>query len=144
MKNSGQRDLMHAVPFARRYARALTGTQAEGDALVAAVLGADLPDMAPQLALYAAVTRAAPTPRDTTNLSARQRQLLLLTALENLSLAEVALVIGIGAEEAGFELEVARSALRAVSATDVIVIEDEPVTAMDIRRVVESCGHRVV
>ncbi|MBR0661244.1 response regulator, partial [Roseomonas oryzicola] len=57
-------------------------------------------------------------------------------------MAEVALVIGIGAEEAGFELEVARSALRAISATDVIVIEDEPVTAMDIRRVVESCGHR--
>jgi CheY-like chemotaxis protein len=132
------------LPYARRYARALTGTQEDGDALVAAVMCAGLPDMAPRLALYAAVTRAAPAPRDATSLSARQRQLLLLTALEKLSLAEVGEVVGSGAEEVGFEIEVARSALRAASVTDVIVIEDDPAVAMDIRRLVEACGHRVV
>nr|WP_245217320.1 response regulator [Neoroseomonas nitratireducens] len=136
--------MLHALPYARRYARALTGTQADGDALVAEVLRAGLPDMPPRLALYAAITRAAPEPHDTSLLTARQRQLLLLTALEDLRLNEAAVVVGLGAEEAGFEIEVARAALRAASITDVIVIEDEPVIAMDIRRLVEACGHRVV
>jgi CheY-like chemotaxis protein len=137
-------ELLRALPYARRYARALTGAQADGDRLVAAVLRGSLPDMPSRLALYAAITRAAPAPCDASRLTARQRQLLLLTALEDLRLSEAAAVVGLGAEEAGFEVEAARSALRTASVTDVVVIEDEPVIAMDIRRLVEACGHRVV
>ncbi|WP_198374757.1 PhyR family response regulator anti-anti-sigma factor [Neoroseomonas rubea] len=144
MTDHADSDLLHALPYARRYARALTGSQADGDRLVADVLRAGLPDMAPRLALYAAITHAAPAPRDSSLLTPRQRQLLLLTSLEDLRLNEAAAVVGLGAEEAGFEIEVARSALRAASVTDVVVIEDEPVIAMDIRRLVEACGHRVV
>ncbi|WP_198369369.1 PhyR family response regulator anti-anti-sigma factor [Roseomonas rosulenta] len=144
MTDDSNSDLLRALPYARRYARALTGSQTDGDRLVAEVLRAGLPEMAPRLALYAAITRAAPAPHDASLLTPRQRQLLLLTALEDLRLNDAALVVGLGAEEAGFEIEVARTALRAATVTDVVVIEDEPVIAMDIRRLVEACGHRVV
>ncbi|HEY4253090.1 MAG TPA: response regulator, partial [Roseomonas sp.] len=46
--------------------------------------------------------------------------------------------------EAQQEAETARAALRAVTATDVLVIEDEPIIAMDVQRLIEACGHRVV
>lgn len=144
MTDHAHSQLRHALPYARRYARALTGSQPEGDRLVAEVLRAGLPDMPPRLALYAAITRAAPEPRDASLLTARQRQLLLLTALEDLRLHDAAAVVGLGTEEAESEIEAARAALRATTATDILVIEDEPIIAMEIRRLVEACGHRVV
>ncbi len=38
----------------------------------------------------------------------------------------------------------ARDQLRSAAATDVLIIEDEPIIAMDIEELVASCGHRVV
>ena len=38
----------------------------------------------------------------------------------------------------------ARERLRAAAATDVLIIEDEPIIAMDIEELVANCGHRVV
>jgi len=142
-----QADLLRSLPPARRYARALTGGQSAGDALVGAALKAGLPDLPARLALYAGVTRLAPPPAKPPQgavLPARQRQLLLLTALEELSLDEAAAVLGITTEVAETELEEARTALRSAAATDVLVIEDEPIIAMDVRQLVEACGHRVV
>jgi CheY-like chemotaxis protein len=49
-----------------------------------------------------------------------------------------------GVGEAHRMLEAARGALLAVAATNIMVIEDEPIIAMDIRQLVESCGHNVV
>lgn len=142
-----QTDLLRSLPPARRYARALTGSQGAGDALVAAALKAGLPDLPVRLALYAGVTRLAPppaTPAHGAALPASQRQLLLLTALEELTLPEAASVLGISAEVAEMELAEARAALRSAAATEVLVIEDEPIIAMDVRQLVEACGHRVV
>ena len=34
--------------------------------------------------------------------------------------------------------------MRLAAATDVLIIEDEPIIAMDIEELVASCGHRVV
>lgn len=34
--------------------------------------------------------------------------------------------------------------MKAAVVTDVLIIEDEPVIAMDIRMLVEECGHRVI
>ncbi|MFL5333012.1 MAG: response regulator, partial [Geminicoccaceae bacterium] len=34
--------------------------------------------------------------------------------------------------------------LHAAAATDVLIIEDEPIIAMDIEELVQNCGHRVV
>ena len=139
-----QGELLRALPFARRYARALTGSQQSGDALVAQALRAGLPGGVPgPLALFAGVSRLVPDlPGE--HISARQRQLLLLTSLEDLSLTDAALVVDMPLPEARQKLDAARVALRSITATDIMVIEDEPIIAMDIRQLVEACGHNVV
>jgi len=142
-----QAELLRSLPPARRYARALTGSQEAGDGLVASALREGLPPLPPRLALYAGVTRLAPAPAvpaHGANLSPRHRQLLLLTALEELSLADAATVVGVPLDVAETELGEAREALRSAAATDILVIEDEPIIAMDVRQLVEACGHHVV
>ena len=144
MNAVSQGELLRTLPFARRYARALTGGQARGDALVAQALRAGLPSDVPvEIALFAGVSRLVP---DSTgeHIGAKQRQLLLLTSLEDLSLTDAARVIGTPLPEARRLFDSAREALRAVAATDIMVIEDEPIIAMDIRQLVEACGHNVV
>jgi len=205
MTSPGREDLIRALPYARRYARALIGSRARGDALVAASLRAmlDTPGDAnsdPRLALYASITRAAASepepdhwdaPADDTaadsvaqpgatqpgatqpgatqsgatqsgatqsgatqsgatqsgaahGLSTLQRQLLLLTALEGLSLDKAAAVAGLDEPDAAASLAEARLHLREAAATDVLIIEDEPIIAMDLEELVAGCGHRVV
>jgi CheY-like chemotaxis protein len=144
MNAVSQTELLRALPYARRFARAVTGDRDRGDALVARVLAAPLPDLPPRLALYRAITQTAPAGTAAGGLTARQRQLLLLTALEDLAVADAARVLGLTAEDATHEAEAARAALRVVRATDILVIEDEPIIALDLRRLVEACGHRVV
>ena len=141
-----QAELLRSLPPARRYARALSGSQTAGDALVAAALREGLPPLPARLALYAGVTRLAPPPAPGpgANLSPRARQLLLLTALEELPVADAAQVVGVPLDVAETELDAAREALRSAAATDILVIEDEPIIAMDVRQLVEACGHRVV
>jgi CheY-like chemotaxis protein len=144
-------ELIRVLPYARRYARALTGSQGDGDGLVAAGLKAVLAHDAPagdaRMALYAAVTsgfNAAAPPFSGSGLSHVQRQLLLLTALEEMSLDDAAATAELAQEEAAALLADARDRLRSSAATDVLIIEDEPIIAMDIEELVQSCGHRVV
>ncbi len=168
MTSPGREDLIRALPYARRYARALIGSQARGDALVAASLRAmlDSPSAAgpdPRLALYASITRAAAAPVGAqgsmddgaaadaaaasvpaAGLSTLQRQLLLLTALEGLSLDKAAAIAGLDEPDAAASLAEARLHLREAAATDVLIIEDEPIIAMDLEELVAGCGHRVV
>lgn len=139
-----QAELLRALPYARRFARAATGDRSRGDALVAAALSTPLPDLPPRIALYAAVARVAPAHPAEAGLSAAQRHLLLLTALEDLQVEEAAQALGMAAEEAATLLQAGRDALRGVASTEILVIEDEPVIALDLRRLVEACGHKVV
>ena len=137
--------LRAAIPFARRFARALSGSQPAGDALVAASLRHGLPDLPANLALYSAIAERAPeTQTAAGDLSPAQRCLLLLTSLEELGEADAALVMRMELDMARRELAEARDRLRRITATDILVIEDEPVIAMDLRLLVQRCGHRVV
>ena len=70
--------------------------------------------------------------------------MLLLTAIEGFSVAEVAEILSIDAARAEELLRQARRHIAAQSATDVLVIEDEPVIAFDIIGIVTEMGHRVV
>ncbi len=142
--------LLEALPYARRFARALTGTQQRGDAMVAEALRAGPqpipgPDGA-RLALFAAVARiAANQPEDaSSSLPRLERMLLLLTSLEELDTATAAAVLGIETDEAEARLGAAREQLRAASVARVLIIEDEPIIAMDLQQLVESAGHEVV
>ena len=152
MTSPRREELIRALPYARRYARALTGSQRRGDALVADSLrqmdeDAGLP---PRLALYAAITRrfdaAAEAPGEllADALTGTQRQLLLLTSLEELAVADAARVVARPAEAAAALLADARERLREGAAADVLIIEDEPIIAMDLEELVNGCGHRVV
>ncbi len=150
-------DLIRALPYARRYARALTGSQPAGDALVAECLrdaasleagedGGEITDA--RHALYRGVTRrfdaSARVSEVPDGLSAAQRQLLLLTSLEDVSTEAAAPILGVKPHEAARLVADARDRLRASAATDVLIIEDEPIIAMDLEELVQSCGHRVV
>lgn len=157
------------LPFLRRYARALTGSQASGDAYVRACLEtlvADpsaIPDsMRPRVGLY----RLFHTLWDSTGrklesgggddgnfeilatrlrrLASEQRQTLLLVALEGFPIEEVAQILAKSAWEIEARLKEAVEAMARMAPTDVLVIEDESIIALDICNIVEGLGHRVV
>jgi CheY-like chemotaxis protein len=146
--------LIGALPYARRFARALTGSQAEGDGLVGqalrngvgAVPGTREGPLVARTALYAAICRiagAAPEP-PAPGIGRTERMLLLLTSLEELDTAHAALTLGLPAEEAARHIEAARSHLRAGAVARVLIIEDEPIIALDLQQLVEAAGHEVI
>jgi CheY-like chemotaxis protein len=153
MMPSRGEDLLRALPYARRYARALSGSQPGGDALVAQALrdllqGGQAYSCA-RHALYRDISRCFDQTPNGVNgfdsaLTVVQRQLLLLTSLEEVSMEAAAPIVGVDPDEALIQLSAARDRLRTAAATDVLIIEDEPIIAMDIEELVASCGHRVV
>jgi CheY-like chemotaxis protein len=153
------------LPFIRRYARALTGDQATGDAYVRASLealasgGAELDaDLHPRAALYRVFhavwdssgaklqTREdeARTARERVlRIPPRSRQAFLLTAVEGFSPVEAAEILSVSFEEIERLIAKAQAEIDAELATDVLVIEDEPVIAADIAALVRDLGHTV-
>lgn len=77
-------------------------------------------------------------------ISIRPRIAFLLNALEGFDVAEVARTLDISQKEAGALIEAANSEIANQIATDVLIIEDEPLIALDLREVVEELGHRVI
>jgi CheY-like chemotaxis protein len=146
--------LIGALPYARRFARALTGSQAEGDGLVGQALRGGVTEvegvregpLAARTALYAAICRiagAAPEP-PAPGIGRTERMLLLLTSLEELDNGQAALALGMPVEEAARHIESARSHLRAGAVARVLIIEDEPIIALDLQQLVEAAGHEVI
>ncbi len=154
MANPCREDLIRALPYARRYARALTGSQSRGDVMVADSLRDLLAGHAAldeaRYSLYHAITRrfdglsTLKTNFLTGGLSQVQRQLLLLTSLEEVPIHVAAEIAHLPTAAAETQLAEARAHLRAGAATDVLIIEDEPIIAMDIEELVQNCGHNVV
>lgn len=156
------------LPYLRRYARALAGSQASGDAYVRALLeslvqGAPTLDreLSPRVALYKAFHdiwsgparvyhrgdpgRDAGTPEERIQvLSPLARQALLLSALEGFTFHEIAAILNVMPEQAEQLAADAQLEIERDLATDVLVIEDEAVIAMDIKELAEELGHRVV
>ena len=140
---------------ARRYARALTGTQARGDALVGDALRSSVSApavsegvLAARIALYAAIGHLAEATTDEGTehhaLTRAQRMLLLLTSLEELDTAHAAKALGMPLLEAVEQVEAARAHIHAGAVARVLIIEDEPIIAMDLQQLVENAGHQVV
>ena len=157
------------VPYLRRYARALTGTQAAGDALVRACLDrlvrepGQVDPARARLSLFRALHEVlregpardpAPSPEIVANeaiigerlrqLEPLSRWLLLLTMLEGFPVEEAGAVVGISATEAQQRLDAAREELKAQEPSRVLVIEDQPVIAFDIISTITGVGHSVV
>ncbi|NKC33047.1 PhyR family response regulator anti-anti-sigma factor [Falsiroseomonas selenitidurans] len=148
--------LIGALPYGRRFARALTGSQAGGDALVGQALRGEIavpagitdPALGGRLALYAAIcgiaTIQAEEDAAVSGLNRTQRMLLLLTSLEELEMEQAAAALGLPADQAARHVEAARSHLRAGAVARVLIIEDEPIIALDLQQLVEAAGHEVV
>ncbi|MEA2877001.1 MAG: hypothetical protein QOF14_2197 [Hyphomicrobiales bacterium] len=155
------------LPFLRRYARALTGNQASGDAYVSATLEALIGDPAvmdesggPRVALYRLFTKlwnslpinsqTSPTDADMpadmrlASLTPKPRQAFLLVALEGFSEEDAARVLDVDIATLRSLVEESGRELAAEIATDVLIIEDETFIAMDLETLVESLGHRVL
>ena len=157
------------LPYLRRFARALTGSQKSGDAYVAALLQGIAADPSLiqghsdlRVALYRGLCliwesvsfNERPDPAqpawETTvqgrlsNISGRARQVYLLNAVEGFDLDEIAAIQGIGREEAERLHQSATQQISEMIASDVLIIEDEPLIAMDIEDLVTSLGHRVL
>ena len=160
-------DLVGAsLPYLRRYARALTGSQDTGDRYAAATLEAILADRAfigemssPKVALFRAFhmvwsSAGAPLGEPDGDLSARAqqhmahltantREALLLHSIEGFTAAEVAAIMKISPAEADDLIDIAHAEMRASVAGRVMIIEDEPIIAVDLRAIVTEMGHEV-
>ncbi|MEQ1754419.1 MAG: response regulator [Micropepsaceae bacterium] len=156
------------LPYLRRYARALTGSQPGGDAYVRATLEAILAkpamfatDYQPRTALYRVFhviwssTRGTDPARDKIGgatspderlqaLSASNREALLLTSLEGFSNAETALILGQSEREVEAQIESSQSEISRQLASRVLIIEDESIIALDLEAIVKELGHEVV
>ncbi|MCE2566075.1 response regulator [Komagataeibacter sp. FNDCF1] len=151
MPLSRRQDLLRALPYARRYARALCGSQSSGDLLVAEslreLMAVDDPSMPPRLRLYQWISRQhaahAGEHEQAVGMPALARKLLLLTSLEELPVADAAQVLSLSPAQAETMLEDAHVRLRSCAQTSVLIIEDEPIIAMDIEELVRQCGHTI-
>src|SRR6516225_1671015 len=164
--STSQAVLQH-LPSLRRYARALTGNQASGDAYVVATVESLI--ASPQtleesanlrVGLYRLFTKiwnsvavndkaeagpAALLPeRHLTQITPRPRQAFLLVALEGFSEDDAAEVLDCDPQMLRALVEESGRELAAEIATDVLIIEDETFIAMDIEALVESLGHNVI
>jgi CheY-like chemotaxis protein len=71
------------------------------------------------------------------------RQAFLLSCLEGFGEEEVGSILGVGTEEVRELVDEAGRELAADMATDILIIEDEPLIAMDLEALVEGLGHNV-
>jgi CheY-like chemotaxis protein/DNA-directed RNA polymerase specialized sigma24 family protein len=76
-------------------------------------------------------------------LTPRSRVAFVLSAIEGFSSEQIALALGCATKDAEDLLHRASIEISHQIATDVLIVEDEPIIAMDIEALVESLGHRV-
>lgn len=153
------------LPYLRRFARALSGSQSGGDAYVAATLEAIIEDQSVldrkldiKAALFSAfleiwrsielnggqtgepVTLAD---RRLDTLPPQSRQAFLLVGLEGFNRRTAAQIMGVEGVMLDALIAEAGEEIAAQIATNVLIIEDEPLIAMDLEEIVRSLGHRV-
>ncbi len=162
-------DIAPHLPYLRRYARALTGTQTHGDAFVRATLETIVTapegfprDVDPRLGLYKVFnsiwssanveidehdesgTDAERVARDRlASITPLSRQALLLTAMEGFTDDDAAYLIDATPADVASLVVEALSEIERQTTTRVLIIEDEPIIAMDIEQIVRDLGHDV-
>lgn len=154
------------LPFLRRYARALTGSQTGGDRFAAMTLEALLQDRSifetasnDRVALYSAFHRiwiSLGTPTDDgmdgiegeaqkhmAALTPNTREALLLNTIEGFKTVEVAEIMETDVAEIDHLLTIALGEMAKSATGMVMIIEDEPIIAMQLQAIVEELGHTV-
>ena len=168
MANDTAPDLHAAVAphltMLRRYARALSGSQQRGDLFTMTTLEALVADasafdrtLSPKAALFktfrsvwveidgadvdegSALEGAARKRLD--QIAPEARQAFLLGALEDFGMDDIAAILSVSEAEAQALYDAGLETIRAQTRARVLVIEDEPIIAMDIRSIVTELGH---
>ncbi|WP_033073938.1 response regulator [Sphingopyxis sp. MWB1] len=158
------------LPYLRRYGRSISGSQKHGDALVAQILEQLVADPSHidtngdlRLQLYrmihqnfgtfaadveasdeAAVPDAAIADARLQRIPSLARQALLLTAVEGFSIDEVARIVERETEAVEALIREATAEIDRQTHARILIIEDEPIIAMDIEMIVRELGHDVV
>ena len=155
------------LPYLRRYARALTGSQETGDRYAAAALEAVLADATVlevgsggvKTGLFHAFhvvwsSAGAPLGEPDTRFSAiaqshmaaltpGSREVVLLHSIEGFTEAEIAEIMQIDASSVAGLHQKALEEMNATIAGRIMIIEDEAIIAMDIAAIVREMGHEV-
>ncbi len=148
----------------RRYGRALSGSQSRGDLFTVATLEAILADasvfdrkLAPKVALFktfrsvwvevdGATTETesaleGATRKRLDQIAPEARQAFLLGALEDFPVDDIATIMGVDVSEAQALYDAGFATIRDNTSARVMVIEDEPIIALDIKSIVTELGH---
>jgi DNA-directed RNA polymerase specialized sigma24 family protein/CheY-like chemotaxis protein len=152
--------IANQLPYLRRYARTLTGSQSVGDAAVRETLEAIIAapdefrgDTAPRVELYRVFHKiwsdSSLTPIDLPgavvgSLPRRSRKALLLTTIEGFSEQDAAHILGMDQSVLHDDIAGARGSINQMLAAKVMIIEDEPIIALHLKNLMASMGHTVV
>jgi DNA-directed RNA polymerase specialized sigma24 family protein len=153
------------LPSLRRFARLLAGSQQAGDVAVKRVLEAIIadpsrfPHLPPRIGLYQCFLNAfsarledpaaqageigATAARSLAALPAQARQAFLLVSVEDFDNSEAALILEVSTRKIDDLLRQANNEIGRQIATDVLIIEDEPLIAAHLQKILEDLGHRV-
>jgi DNA-directed RNA polymerase specialized sigma24 family protein/CheY-like chemotaxis protein len=157
------------VPYLRRHARLLTGSQAIGDEFVRLCLELVVAepdwlegdDLRVQLfrAFHAAWAKVHETIGDASaigevelvervklclaGLPGPERRTIALVVVEEFTYEQTAHILGMSLDEVRQSVARARAELLSKVSVSVLIIEDEQIVASDIARIVEDMGHRV-
>ncbi|MEM8696253.1 MAG: response regulator [Pseudomonadota bacterium] len=171
MTSLGQQLAPH-LTFLRRFSRALTGNQKQGDAFVRLTLESIVAapesfpaDVDPRAGLYRSFLKiwtstetvdvaATGTPDDDREneviANARlamidnvSRQALLLSEVEGFSNGDIAYLLDCPIDRVNALIADARAEIESQLKTAVLIIEDEPIIAMDLESIVRDLGHQV-
>jgi CheY-like chemotaxis protein/DNA-directed RNA polymerase specialized sigma24 family protein len=161
-------DVATYLPDLRRYARTLTGSQHLGDALVSMTLEdaeqIALEEDIDKIVLYRLLSRIWSKPigdywreternrkhgapllqRQLTRLTPLSRQAYLLVAMEHFQPAAAAAILEMPERELDGCLRLAQQQIAVQSAAKILIIEDEPLIAVDLESIVTDLGHVVV
>ncbi len=154
------------LPSLRRFARALSGSQESGDAYVVALLEALVEnpsifplDIDPKVALYQIFLKiwnsvdanAFPNLKfensDTVRLQTltpKPRQAFLLLSVEGFNVYAIAKILDTDLEDVAALIATADHEIaNQLEPADILIIEDEPLTAAHLQELVQSLGHEV-
>jgi DNA-directed RNA polymerase specialized sigma24 family protein len=163
-------DIAPHLPFLRRYARALTGSQKSGDAYVMETLEAIIEDPdsfpradGPRVGLYRVFTAlwsavpdnaspdaayvtdaASPALSNLARLTPHSRQAFLLKTVEGFAASDVAAILHVDIDTVARFISRAGREIAECVATDVLIIEDEAVIAAELSLISRELGHSIV
>jgi len=156
------------LPYLRRFARALSGQQERGDAYVVATLETLVADsrsfrtdLDPRTSIYKAFlevwnaipingttdaverTRGTVGERRIETVTPRPRQAFLLASVEGFPRGEIAAILDISKDDVSELIAEAGREIAAQITARVLIIEDEPLIALELESIVKDIGHDV-